>query len=248
MRRLARRIAAAAGYDLVSRRKPREPLAQLVHTLGLFGVGAVVDVGANEGQYATALRAHGWAGPIVSVEPIPEVHARLAARAAADPAWTVLPPMALGAEDGGTAVLEVSAESDMSSLLPQGGLLRRISPTAAVTRRIEVPLRRLDRIDLLLPGGTAAGRGLFLKLDVQGAEALVIEGAAGLMPRVVGLQAEMALVPLYEGEASWRDTVARLEAAGFALHLLLPGYYERKLGRQLQADGVFYRRDAAPPL
>jgi FkbM family methyltransferase len=224
--------------------KPREPLAQVVHTLGLFGIDAVIDVGANEGQYAASLRAHGWTGPVVSVEPIPEVHARLAARAAGDPAWTVLPAMALGAEDGGTAVLEVSAESDMSSLLPQGELLRRISPTSAVARRVAVPLRRLDRLDLPLPA--EADRRLFLKLDVQGAEFMVLEGASGLMPRVAGLQVEMALLPLYEGESLWQDTVARLADAGFALHLLITGYYERKLGRQLQVDGVFYRRDATP--
>ena len=239
MKPTLRQLAAAAGYDLVPRRKPRDPLAQLVHTLGLFGVDAVVDVGANEGQYATALRAHGWSGPILSIEPIPEVHALLTARAAGDPGWTVLPPMALGAEDGATATLEVSAESDMSSLLPQGELLRRISPTSAVARRVAVPLRRLDRLDLPLP--PEAGRRLFVKLDVQGAEPAVLDGAAGLMPRVAGLQVEMALVPLYEGERPWGDTVARLAHAGFALHLLIPGYYERKLGRQLQVDGVFYR-------
>lgn len=224
-------------------RKPREPYAQLAHTLRLFGIGAVIDVGANEGQYAAALRAHGWAGPIVSVEPIPEVHARLAARAADDPGWTVLPPMALGAQDGDTAMFDVSAESDMSSLLPQGELLRRISPTSAVACRVAVPLRRLDRLDLRLPAGT---EGLFVKLDVQGVEHAVLEGAAGLMPRIAGLQVEMALVELYEGESPWQDTVARLAEAGFALHLLIPGYYERKLGRQLQVDGVFYRRDAVP--
>ena len=222
-------------------RKPREPLAQLVHTLRLFGVGAVIDAGANEGQYAASLREHGWDGPIVSVEPVPEVHARLAARAAGDPAWTVLPPLAMGAADG-EAVLEVSAESDMSSLLPQGGLLRRVSPSSAVRERLRVPVRRLDGLEL--PLGPDVGR-LFLKLDVQGGEAAVLDGAAGLMPRVVGMQVEMALVPLYEGETPWCEMVARLEGGGFDLHLLIPGYYERKLGRQLQVDGVFYRRSLA---
>jgi hypothetical protein len=32
-----------------------------------------------------------------------------------------------------------------------------------------------------------------------------------------------------------------LESAGFELFLLLPGYFERKLARQLQVDGVFIR-------
>lgn len=213
--------------------KPREPIAQLVHSLGFHGIATVIDGGANEGQYAASLRAHGWAGPMVSIEPIPEVHARLVRRAEGDPGWTVLPPLALGATQG-EAVLEISAESDMSSLRPQGELLRRISPSSAVATRIPVPLRRLDQLDL--PPGR-----LFLKLDLQGGEAAALEGAASLLPRIAGLQLEMALVRLYEGEPLWREMVARLEALGFALHLLIPGYYERKLGRQLQVDGVFYR-------
>jgi hypothetical protein len=55
----------------------------------------------------------------------------------------------------------------------------------------------------------------------------------------------MALVRLYAGEPLWREMVDRLEAMGFGLHLLIPGYYERKLGRQLQVDGVFYRAQGA---
>ena len=63
-----------------ARRKLKELDAQLVYTLDRQAVDAVIDVGANVGQYAQRLRAAGWAGPILSIEPIPEVHAVLAAR------------------------------------------------------------------------------------------------------------------------------------------------------------------------
>jgi hypothetical protein len=55
----------------------------------------------------------------------------------------------------------------------------------------------------------------------------------------------MSLLPIYEGGRDWRAMTARLEAAGFSLHLVLPGYFERKLGRMLEIDGVFMR-EAAP--
>ncbi len=223
-------------------RKPKEPYAQLVRTFGLFGVDAVIDVGANRGQYARRLRRYGYRGPILSIEPLPDVHARLVREAAHDPAWFVAPATALGARSG-TAEIEVSAERDMSSLLPQTPLLRGISPSSHIERRLPVPLCRLDELEGIRP----EWQRLFLKLDVQGYEMQVLEGVGGLWSRIVGLQIEMALVRLYQGEPEFRETVALLEARGFALHLLIPGYFEPKLGRQLQVDGVFYRQEGGTP-
>lgn len=240
--RLVQRAARRLGWDLVPRRKARLPMRQVVAGLEHFAIDAVIDVGANEGQYAALLREAGWRGPVLSFEPILEVHAALSARAAADAAWQVAPPMALGAEDG-EAELEVSAESDMSSLLPQSPLLRRLSPSSAIRRRERVTVRRLDGLEALR---NPAWQRLFVKMDVQGAEPLVLEGAAGIMPRIVGLQLEMALVPLYEGERDWRATIDHLATGGFSPYLFLPGYFEPKLARQVQMDGIFYRDDAAP--
>jgi FkbM family methyltransferase len=235
-----RRLAEAAGFTLVPRRKLKEPWAQLAHALRHFAIDAVLDVGANRGQYGTLLREQGWPGPILSFEPLPEAHAELVARAAADRAWTVAPRQALGAEDG-AACLEVSAESDMSSLLPQGPLLRRISPSSAVRAQITVPVRRLDGAAEIRD---APWRRMLLKIDVQGAESSVLEGASGLWPRLAGLQVELPLVPLYEGERPWRATLDTLEARGFAPHLWIPGYFSRELARHLQIDVVLFRASA----
>ena len=221
-----------------SGRKPRDLDGQLVFTLERQGIDAVIDVGANLGQYATRLRAAGWRRPILSIEPIPEIHQRLAERATGDPLWEVAPPMAIGA-DTGEVDLEVSAEADMSSTRAQSPLLQAISPSSAVLRRVKVPQQRLDARDLLRD---RPGRRLLVKADVQGAEPAVLAGMDGLWERVRGVQLELALVPLYEGERPWLDLVGALAARGFAPHLLFPGYFSRTLGRQVQLDIVFYRQ------
>jgi FkbM family methyltransferase len=225
----------------MSRPEPKQRLkdldAQLAFTLARRSIDAVIDVGANAGQYATRLRTAGWRGPILSIEPIPELRDNLVTRAAADPDWAVAPAMALGAVDG-EVTLEVSAETDMSSTLPQSPLLREISPTSAVVRRIVVPQRRLDRLELVVGG---PWRRLFVKIDVQGAEPAVLAGLEGLWERVQGLQLELALLPLYDGELPWLDLVGALAARGYSPHLLFPGYFSRGLGRQVQLDAVFYR-------
>ena len=87
---------------------------------------------------------------------------------------------------------------------------------------------------------------VFLKIDTQGYEAEVLAGAARLLERLAGIQLEMALVPLYEGERPFRAMLDELAALGFEPWLFLPGYFERKLARQLQVDGVFMRAVATP--
>jgi FkbM family methyltransferase len=237
LQRLARRL----GYDLTPRKKAKPPNAQLAAVLERFGVTCVLDVGANRGQYGALLRAWGYPGRIVSFEPQTLAHAALTRRAAADPAWRVAPRMALGEQDG-EALIEVSAESDMSSILPQSRLLQEISPSSAVLRKETAPLRRLDAV---VSAYLTADDRAFLKIDTQGYEARVLEGAGELLERLCGLQLEMSLVPLYDGEPGFRVIFDRLVAAGFEPYLLLPGYFERKLARQLQVDGVFMRA-AAP--
>ena len=56
---------------------------------------------------------------------------------------------------------------------------------------------------------------MFLKIDAQGYEAEVLAGAAGLLERLAGIQLEMSLVPLYEGERAFRAMLDELAALGF---------------------------------
>ena len=107
-----------------------------------------------------------------------------------------------------------------------------------------MPIARLDGLAIVR---ARPWRRLFVKVDVQGAEPAVLAGMAGLWDRVAGLQLELALVPLYEGERPWLELVADLAQRGFAPYLLVPGYFAKALGRQVQVDMVFYRDGAQPP-
>jgi FkbM family methyltransferase len=235
---LLKRLARHFGYDLVPTKKSKAPNAQLIAILRHHRIDTVLDVGANVGQYGQRLRDWGYAGRIISYEPLSSAHAALCARAADDPNWTIAPRMAIGAADGDVDI-QVSAETDMSSILPQNTLLRQISPTSDIERTERVPLRRLDSVVNEVVGD---GDRLFLKIDTQGFEPEVLKGAGILIQRLIGIQIEMSLVPLYEGELDYQAMTGRLTAAGFEPHLILPGYFERKLARQLEIDGVFVRR------
>lgn len=234
---LLQRLARRLGYDLTLRRKARPHEAQLAAVLERFAITCVLDVGANVGQYAAMLRSQGYGGRIVSFEPLQAAHATLVQRAAADAGWQVAPRMAIGDRDGET-LIEVSAESDMSSILPQSPVLRQISPSSTILRREPVAMARLERA---VQAYLEPADRTFLKIDTQGYEPQVLSGAGSLLEQLWGVQLEMSLVACYEGEVGFRAMIDHMALAGFEPYLFIPGYFERKLGRQLQLDGVFMR-------
>jgi FkbM family methyltransferase len=80
-------------------------------------IDLLFDVGANTGQFAMQVREQGFAGRIVSFEPLPEAHAGLVRNARGDAKWIVHERVALGAAPGDVRI-NVAANSVSSSILP----------------------------------------------------------------------------------------------------------------------------------
>lgn len=236
LRRLARLFRPAPPPPTVS-----ADTVRLVGLLQAHGVTHVLDIGANLGQYAKLLRQAGYAGKITSFEPIAETHRALVAAAASDARWTVAPRMALGAH-AGQVTMHVSNRSDMSSVMTIEATTLEAIPRAFETATEEVPINRLDAIfdRFVEPADT-----VFLKLDTQGSEYAILEGAEGVLPGIAGLQIELSLFALYKDEATYLDVMQLVDDHGFDAFLFLPGYFSRKLNRQLQMDGIFFRATRA---
>ena len=227
----------AMGWDIVRYDMRTSWSIALVRQLVIRGIDTVLDVGANEGQYARSLREAGYSGRFFSFEPLESAHSRLMEWAARDPLWTVAPRMALGNEDG-TLSINVSANSYSSSALPMLDSHLRADPASRYVRTEVVRVARLDTIakELVLPP-----KSLFLKIDVQGFERQVLEGAENLMPRIAGAQLELSLVPLYEGQALLLPLIETMGRNGFEVSGFVPGLVDPATGRTLQVDTIFFR-------
>jgi len=211
---------------------------RLVRMLETNGIDLVLDVGANQGHYGRNLRAAGYANAILSFEPLADPYADLAGAVERDPLWEVAPRMALGAAEG-TVQINVAANSTSSSVLPMLNRHTEAAPESVYISAETVTLRRLDGVSHpLLRQATAP----FLKIDTQGYEREVIVGAAGLLPLLRGIQLELSIVPLYDGQPSWLTLHGELEAQGFALWSVVPGFFEPATARMLQFDAVYFRR------
>jgi len=234
-----KRLLRWTGFDLRRRTMQVSPDLQLGRILRHLEIDLVLDVGANAGQYGRALRELGYAGRIVSFEPLSAAHAALEREARGSPGWIVVPRMAIGDADG-EIDMHVAGNSVSSSILDMLPAHERAAPGSAYVAREKVPLRRLDSV----AGQYLAGaRRALLKIDTQGYEDHVLTGAAGVLDRITAIQTELTLVPLYSGQRLLDEMRERIEAMGFELFAIFPGYVDETSGQTLQLDGFFLRRD-----
>ncbi len=228
--------ARALGIDL--RRSEQAWQARLIQMLRHRGVRTILDVGANSGQYAVDLIEHGLEMRIVSFEPLPDAWAELQERTAGYTNWTTAPRMALSNKHG-EANFHIAGNGLSSSLLPMADACVQAAPHTRTIGSINVPTRRLDDVvpELALEGA------VFLKIDVQGAEHLVLLGAEeALRGQIVGVQLEMSLVELYEGQPSYGEIDAQLRSLGFECWDLVPEFRDPRTLRLLQYDGIYFRK------
>lgn len=200
-------------------------------------VDLVIDVGANEGQFACTLRQH-YVGELLSVEPAAEPFERLQARAAGDAAWHV-ERCALGAE-AGELELRISNLSVFNSFLPTKAYCDdQFGGKARITRTERVPVCRLDAIiGAAVPD--FANRRIFLKMDTQGFDLQVFRGARAVLPQIVGLQSEVSVRQLYDGAPDWLDVLGEYQTAGFAVAALAPASQSRD-GWPIEYDCLMIR-------
>lgn len=210
---------------------------QIVSSLRKFHIDLVLDVGANKGQFASEIRQCGYTGRIVSFEPLSQAHTELQKSNEGDSLWDIYPCCALG-DYIGEVEINIAGNSESSSILPMLESHRSAAPESAYQGKEIVPIKTLDAV---AGPYLKDARSAFLKIDTQGFEWRVLDGARDTLPHIKGILVELSLVPLYEGQHLWREIIDRLEAEGFTLWAFWPVFSDHVSGRTLQVDGVFYR-------
>lgn len=233
-----RRLANRCGID-IHRHRPRETLqGRLSAMLEHHGVDLLLDVGANIGQFAQSIREAGYRGKLVSFEPLTEAHSRLLQASRFDPAWEIAPRIAIGADEG-EVEMQVSDNSFSSSVLTVLPDHIRAAPESVC---IGVENVRLSKLDTASRDFLELSKAPFVKIDTQGYEDRVLDGATEVLEKAVGLHLELSFVPLYEGQPLFDEVIDRLYEAGFCVWGIWQGIHDPESGRMLQVDATLFRR------
>ncbi len=208
---------------------PEVPLALERLLRRNFVPAHIFDVGAYSGEFAKMCRRI-WPGArLTCFEVLPHRVEELNAWCAADGNAEVIQSL-LGAEAKDAVPFHEmeTASSVLEEHIPQAAALR------------SYPMTTIDElvasIDLQPP--------TFLKLDVQGFEFEILNGAKATLPSIDVILAEMNLIDIHKGVHLFDDVVAFLHDHNFVAYDIC-GLHRRPLDSTLwQADLIFVPRDS----
>ena len=240
MKKYIRKLFNKFGLE-VHRLQPNSDFgAQIIKAMRKVNVNILFDIGANTGQFSEEIRNKGYNGKIISFEPLTSAREKLTQQASKDANWIVHERAAIGDYNGITDI-NISKNSVSSSILP---MLKSHSDAEKNSMYIKTEKTPIITLDSVADSYLDKYSNLFIKIDTQGYESQVLDGAFKTLKRAKGVLCELSLIPLYERQDIWIDLILRLEKEGFVLWSIERGFTDICDGRTLQVDGVFLKKNS----
>jgi FkbM family methyltransferase len=215
---------------------PTDELSRRIALLHHHEINVIIDIGANIGQYGAEMRNLGFTGEIISFEPMKKAFDKLEKISSNDPKWKVF-NYSLGERDGQTSI-NIAKNSVSSSLLDP---LPQLTLSAPEARSIDVETIVIHKLDSIFESLNLNDKNVYLKIDTQGYEEMVLLGAKNTLGYIKGVQIEMAFIPSYDSAITFDAMKSKLNVLGFELLALENGFYDKKTGKQIEVDGIFYK-------
>ena len=172
-------------------------------------IGSCIDVGANIGQFSALVSYLHPKAVIFAFEPLPEACEKF--RSGLSNPRTSLTACGIGKISGSRRLHVTTRANSSSFLLPGRNQSRAFGVVECNT--LEVPIKRLDEV----LSSDRLPRPVLLKLDVQGFELDVLEGADALIKAIDYCYLELSYVELYEGQPLAAEVLRYLFSRGFEL-------------------------------
>jgi FkbM family methyltransferase len=200
-------------------------------------IRTIIDIGANDGEYARYLNDFYKPDVIHAFEPLESCQPKLAALQETAPHLTIY-QLALSDADG-EAMFFSNEFAPASSLLEVSALARRAFPETERATASTVTLARLD--DVLPP--ESLKHDILIKIDVQGVEDRVIRGGRRVFSAAKIVLIEMAFVVVYERQPLFEEVHQLLQECGLRLAGFKNQIDDATTGQPLFAHCLYRRPD-----
>jgi FkbM family methyltransferase len=197
----------------------------------------VLDIGAARGGHTLLFHHLFPQAEIHAFEPLPESLIQLRSKTVALQR-IVVHPIALS-DQNGKASLHIGGTGydDSSSLFPMTDDHLRLFPGSGSDEVLKIETHRLD--DVL---DSSRYQNIFVKMDVQGAEPLVLRGGERMFAAASVVVTEVSFCRLYEGCPLFDEIYEMLRPFGFVFRGMLDQVHDRLGERKIiQGDAIFIR-------
>lgn len=242
MRLFIRKILQKFGYDIVkynpsyiTGRIDKEDLTKEFKWLKNFGFKTILDVGANEGQFADKMVTLFPDTFIYAFEPIPETFDLLCQNFKNSKNFKGI-NVALGDTEG-EVFFNKNEYSPSSSLLDMSQNHLNSFEYASKTNPIKVKIEKLDH----LMSDQTFQLPLLVKLDVQGFEDKVIRGGTSVIQKADLILCEVSFSELYKGQPLFSEIYEMFRQLGFNYGGNIEQLRSPETNLILQADAVFIK-------
>lgn len=232
-----RRFLWKFGYDITEFTPVTHHIARKKQMFKSYKIDTVLDIGANTGQFAQNLRNDiDYKGKILSFEPLSTAFKMLKVHSKDDMDWEVF-NFAIGdtEEKQEINIAENSVSSSMLDIMPSH------LQAELRSRYVGRELIEIKTLDSLFSDLCKAAHNIYMKIDTQGFESKVLNGAEKSLAHIDTVQIEMSLVPLYKDELLFNEIYILLCEKGFRLVSIESVFSDPVSGQLLQVDGIFHR-------
>ncbi len=235
MKKIFKKIIHKLGYD-IKKIYNGFLLNNNIIWLKKIKINTVLDIGANNGQFAEFIHSVFPNAEIHSFEPIPECFKKLTD--ISKNINNIIPyNFAIGSENKESTFF-LNDFMASSSFLQVGDSHKKNFPGTANTREIKVNKKTLDNvisgINIIVP--------VLLKIDVQGYEMEVFHGASAFFENFKGLLlVETSIIKLYDNEPNFDEIYSHLKKYNFEYLGNLDQMYSPIDGKILQVDALFQK-------
>ncbi|MFH1304044.1 MAG: FkbM family methyltransferase [Planctomycetota bacterium] len=241
--RLHHRLPQFFGYELINIKRNHPTLKSHLKLLfQTLKISIVLDVGANRGQFGLLLREIGYEGYIISFEPLKKTYQQLTKTSVGDEKWHTN-HCALGSASE-TTEINFTSESEFTSFLNPTDYAKEVrSAQVQITQKETVEVKKLDDVfEDVISRCAGTDHQIFLKMDTQGFDQEVFKGGEKSLGRIVALQSEIAILPLYEGMPDYMESISAYREKGFELTGLFPVSRDQQSLILIEMDCVMRRK------
>ncbi len=234
MKKLINNILRKSGYKF-SRIDNYEDIKYL--WLASFDIKTILDIGANEGQFASKISKALPKAKLLSFEPLKDTFNILSAYMMKNSNMKTY-NVALGDKNENAKIFK-NEYTPSSSLLELGEKHLESFPDYEKVSFEEITVRRLD--DFLNDEKIVLDMEVLLKMDVQGFEDKVIKGAEQTLKSVKVILVEVSFWELYKSQALFEDIFFLLKGFGFKYRGNFDVFYNKETGQPMFSDAIFIR-------